>query len=412
MKKSPNTAPDSGNKKTEASGRITVAEQIRKFKERDTNFSRPLFMDFVHVLYTRFHNARGDKAWGSLRAYISEQVMQWAESEARSVINISNVVMGAGDIDEIDESGKDSDLIIVTIEANYEEKSSTQESPVIYYTNEIWEFERAKGILSKGPDDISVLSCPSCGSPSEPRPDGTCPYCSNVVNRGTFHWVVRSMEVADKYPRPPLEISGGVEVGTTRDTLMQPGFENEKGTFISRNPGFSWDEFNVRVTSAFTAIQDAWSSRAWEKARPYETEHLFSTHRYWIDRYLAEGRVNHLEEIKISKIEVVKIEPDAFFETITVRIAAAMKDFTTDSRGTIIEGDRTKDRFFSEYWTFIRKKGFTDAGRAIKASGCPNCGAPLSVNMSGVCSYCNTMITSGNFDWVLSSIEQDEAYQG
>jgi len=32
--------------------------------------------------------------------------------------------------------------------------------------------------------------------------------------------------------------------------------------------------------------------------------------------------------------------------------------------------------------------------------------------MAGVCEYCHGKITSGEFDWVLSRIEQDEAYKG
>ena len=43
---------------------------------------------------------------------------------------------------------------------------------------------------------------------------------------------------------------------------------------------------------------------------------------------------------------------------------------------------------------------------------CPNCGAPLKVSMAGICEYCGGKVTSGNFDWVLSRIQQDEAYGG
>ena len=46
------------------------------------------------------------------------------------------------------------------------------------------------------------------------------------------------------------------------------------------------------------------------------------------------------------------------------------------------------------------------------AANCPNCGALLKINMAGVCEYCNGKLSSGAFDWVLSRIEQDEAYTG
>jgi hypothetical protein len=32
--------------------------------------------------------------------------------------------------------------------------------------------------------------------------------------------------------------------------------------------------------------------------------------------------------------------------------------------------------------------------------------------MAGRCNHCDAKITSGEFDWVLSKIEQDESYTG
>jgi len=43
---------------------------------------------------------------------------------------------------------------------------------------------------------------------------------------------------------------------------------------------------------------------------------------------------------------------------------------------------------------------------------CPSCGAGLKINMAGNCEYCGVKVTRGDFDWVLSKVEQDEAYVG
>jgi len=45
-------------------------------------------------------------------------------------------------------------------------------------------------------------------------------------------------------------------------------------------------------------------------------------------------------------------------------------------------------------------------------NACPNCGAALNINMTGHCNYCKAKVSSGEFDWVLSRIEQDEVYGG
>ena len=60
--------------------------------------------------------------------------------------------------------------------------------------------------------------------------------------------------------------------------------------------------------------------------------------------------------------------------------------------------------------SLIRGSGVRGAARADKQ--CPNCGVDLAINMAGNCPSCQAKVTAGQFDWVLSRIEQDEAYQG
>ena len=57
------------------------------------------------------------------------------------------------------------------------------------------------------------------------------------------------------------------------------------------------------------------------------------------------------------------------------------------------------------------KRFCTECGAALTLS-CPSCGAPLKIEMAGNCSYCRAKVTSGDFDWVLSRIEQDDVYDG
>ncbi len=89
---------------------------------------------------------------------------------------------------------------------------------------------------------------------------------------------------------------------------------------------------------------------------------------------------------------------------------ASSLDYTVDDSGKVVSGNRQKPRAYSEYWTLIR--GTQRKGPTKTELSCPNCGAPLDVTMAGDCKYCNVKITTGEFDWVLSRIEQDESYGG
>jgi hypothetical protein len=192
---------------------------------------------------------------------------------------------------------------------------------------------------------------------------------------------------------------------------MQPNFQNVTAYFQQNNPAFNWGEFEARVGLIFNELQLAWSSLAWERARPHETDNIFQMHQYWIEAYKRQGLRNALDNFKITAMQPVKIKEDAFYNSITMRIWAEGYDYTVKTDGKIVSGSNKKLRRWSEYWTFIRNRNAPPA-RSRADLNCPNCGAPLKVNVTGICEYCHGKVTSGEFDWVLSKIEQDESYQG
>jgi len=165
-----------------------------------------------------------------------------------------------------------------------------------------------------------------------------------------------------------------------------------------------------RARVIFFALQQGWTNQAWDTLRPYETESVFQSHRFWMDEYRKQGLRNVLGAIRLEKIELVKVAVDAAYEAITCRLHAAMRDSTVRVKdGSVVGGNPRADRVFTEYWTFLRRPGVASAQPDDR---CPNCGAPLKVTQAGICEYCQASITRGQFDWVLSRIEQDEDYSG
>ena len=58
-------------------------------------------------------------------------------------------------------------------------------------------------------------------------------------------------------------------------------------------------------------------------------------------------------------------------------------------------------------------EGRSAAGRrARRHTRLPDCGGALEEGQTAICAYCGGKITAGEFPWVLSRIEQDEAYRG
>ncbi len=399
----------------EWSSRVTPHRQgstpVRDLQAVDPNFSRPLFLDFIGLLYTRAQSEKV-QGLGSLAAYLSPEVRDRLEKDAqsRALTAVDEVIVGSVRLVSVTGLHEDYTTLAVALETNYTEHSPTGSQ--LYYSVETWFLRRRSGVLSKGPEEITRLACPSCGNPGEPTADGKCPFCDHLITDGSYAWQVSSIKVQQRNERPPMAVGGsGQEVGTDLPTAFQPDFPLRVKEFQTSHPDFSWPPFEARVEHVFRTLQQAWSAGAWEEVRPYETDSLFQTHRYFLTMLERQGLRNVLEDVAVEQVQGVRVEADAFFDSLTVRIYARMKDYTLDRQGQLVQGSRSTLRRFTEYWTFIRRTGYTK-GRGTDPGRCPSCGAALDkVNMAGVCEYCGSKITSGDFDWVLSRIEQDEAYE-
>jgi predicted lipid-binding transport protein (Tim44 family) len=206
---------------------------------------------------------------------------------------------------------------------------------------------------------------------------------------------------------PPVLTGVVEEVGTDLPTVFQPGLSKR----LQALSGWSPARFEQRARHAFVALQDGWSRADLEAIRAYETDALFGQHRFWIEEYTRQGLRNRLDELSLAKLETVKIEQDKYFDAITCRLHASARDSTVRiSDGVVVGGNPRARRFWTEYWTFVRRSGAPE--RTGDDVTCPSCRAPLQVAQTGVCAFCQTKLTRGDFDWVLSRIEQDEEYQG
>jgi hypothetical protein len=386
--------------------------QLRKF---DPNFSEITFTDFCYALYARTHDARGRGKLEELSPYLSEAAR--AALTAQNPPNLQRVVgIIIGSMQVAGVQGLTSPVLMISVEfeANYTEMTGGAGQPpneMTYYVRERWVLERNREVLSPTPAQATALHCPRCGAALMKDTTGACAFCGARIESGEFQWFVRSMTLLSKESRGPLLTSNVPEVGTNYPSVIQPHFQNISTHFVQNNPAFRWQEFDARVALIFNELQLAWSSLAWERARPHETDNIFQMHQYWIEAYKRQGLRNALDNFRITQMQPVKIKEDAFYQSITVRIWAEGHDYTVDTSGKVVSGSKKKLRRWSEYWTFIRNRN-AKPSHARADLNCPNCGATLKINVTGICEYCHGKVTSGEFDWVLSKIEQDESYAG
>jgi hypothetical protein len=398
-----------------APARRSLTQEFNQLRKFDPNFSEITFTDFCYALYSRAQDARGRMKLDELSPYLSEAAR--AALMQRNPPNLQRVVgVIIGSMQVAGVQGLSSPVVMISVEfeTNYTEivgGDGKKPSEMTYYVRERWVLERKRDVLSPPPEQATALHCPRCGAALMKDTTGACAFCGARIESGEFQWFVRSIALLSSEARGPLLTSNVPEVGTNYPSVVQPNFQNVMAYFQQNNPAFNWAEFDARVRLIFNELQLAWSTLQWERARPHETDNIFQMHQYWIEAYKRQGLRNALDNFRITQMQPVKIKEDAFYNSITMRIWAEGQDYTVDNQGKIVSGSNKKMRRWSEYWTFIRNRNAPPA-RARADLNCPNCGAPLKINVTGICEYCHGKVTSGEFDWVLSKIEQDESYAG
>lgn len=382
----------------------SARRDLEALQKHDPSFSIVVFEDFLYALYSEVHRARGAGQLHRVSAYVSPRAAQELASQGTG--QVDTVIVGAMRFQHafvaLDPTGEA--RVDVEFESNYSIGGHA------VYAREVWRLSRRASARSRDPSRARVLGCPNCGAPQDALFSGTCRHCSQQVNNGSFDWIVQYVRVLERESRGPQLTQMAPEVGTHFPTIVDPNAWRRLEGLRGKDPSFDWNAFMQRVGLVFSQFQAAWAARDLGPMRPFMSDAFFDTQRYWVEAYRAQRLRNITEQTGIRKIELARVTSDAYFDAITVRLHATGLDYTVADDGRHVCGSRSRHRAYTEYWTLIRavsRKGPTRTDLA-----CPNCGAPLKINMAGNCEYCQVKVTTGEFDWVLSRIEQDDSYTG
>lgn len=170
------------------------------------------------------------------------------------------------------------------------------------------------------------------------------------------------------------------------------------------DPNFSAAKFKAYVGEVYLTLQDAWEAKQWKNIRVMESDALFNMHNRQIQEFIDKGWTNYMERQDVRKVEFAAYTRDDNYEVLVVRLQAALIDYTkADENGKLIDGSETILQERSYRLEFIRKKGvLSNVAETVQVSNCPNCGAPNALTSAGECEYCHSLITNGEYGWILN----------
>ena len=196
------------------------------------------------------------------------------------------------------------------------------------------------------------------------------------------------------------------KAGKLRKQQEQKDMQDALEVIRNRDPGFATGKFVQKVNKAFIAVQEAWSNQDLSTVRQFISDGIDERFSLQIEMQKTEGYRNRMENITVRSTRIVGVYTDRHFDTIHVEITAQADDSDVDlETGRRIRKNTSSP--FTEYWSFLRKPGAqTLEGKSLIEGFCPNCGAPIEITDTGRCESCDSVLTSGEYDWVLAEITQ------
>lgn len=387
--------------------RAPASVGLEALHETDPDFSEVLFRDFAYALYARAHEARADRqGLDRLSPYLSDAARTHLAAREPLGSMVQAVVVGAMRVEDV---VRDNAQVLARL--GFESNLTLAGGGATQYVRERWWLARPLAARTHAWKGLRSFGCPACGGSLEENASDVCPHCGQRVDDGRFDWKVERIEVDEVEARPPSLTGTVEEEGTDLPTVYQDGCAERLAALLRDDPALTLEGLGARFGLIFAELQKGWAAQELRGVRPFVSASLYDHLGYWVEAYRRQGLRNQVDAAAIVQTEVVRVVRDAHYDALTLRLWGTGCDSTTRAAtGEVVGGSRTQPRPYSEYWTLVRGASVRGAPRAD--GRCPSCGAAVRVSMEGNCEYCGVLVASGDFDWVLSQIEQDESYSG
>ena len=227
-------------------------------------------------------------------------------------------------------------------------------------------------------------------------------FASIIIVFLMFYGVSAPFRKGLRQAKAQQKVRSSVPVGATPTTGLRPLADIQ-----TWDPDFSASVMEDRICNLYVQMQNCWTDRDITPLRRSFTDEQFAQYDRQLQRYRDAHETNVIERIAILDARIVGMKQDNVHDILVARLSTRITSYTiSDKTGQVVKGDRSKEKFMTYEWTLVRPKGSkTMPQDSSEALSCPNCGAPLDINKSAQCPYCNAVVSKAEHDWVISGIK-------
>jgi hypothetical protein len=207
--------------------------------------------------------------------------------------------------------------------------------------------------------------------------------------------------------RAPAQV-GRLWYGATMSGSDPPAADPETAlqglaAIAKHDPSFHQDALIAHARRAAPVVLQAWTEQDARVSHRVMAPLIWEQQKEDLAAYRTDGRRNVLEGLTVRDAAIVAAASDARFDTVVVRLTFAAADYdVATAGGALVRGSHVPVTW-AEDWIFQRSPSTRHPSMAPGA--CPQCGAPIEVDVAGVCGRCDAEINGPPPDWLLSRID-------
>ena len=162
-------------------------------------------------------------------------------------------------------------------------------------------------------------------------------------------------------------------------------------------PGFDEKVFLQEAYNIFIKIEEAWMNLNMESARDCITDEMFNMYESQLVSMEMKGEQNIMSGFNLASSAISGMNKQNNILEIKTKFKVEFYDYIIDKNTKkVLRGDSNRKIKMIYEFTFIKDI------ENEKITKCPNCGAPIEMNSSKVCEFCNSKLVDDSKNWVMS----------
>lgn len=167
---------------------------------------------------------------------------------------------------------------------------------------------------------------------------------------------------------------------------------------LSVDPTLNIAAFKSKAFNIYKDIQTAWMNFDTDTIRNLTTDEIYNMYSSQLETLKLKKQKNIMSDITLEEVKIIDIRKENNIITTNVYLRVKCYDYVIkESTGETVRG-KNNQKIVIEYVLSFVKSSINNKTE----EKCPNCGAPVDINSSATCPYCESTLVKVSSDYVMS----------